>query len=66
MNAFYLFTGYLWVEYMLENSLSVSENRVLSRMFESKREAVTGGCRRLRNEQVHNFHSLPIIVRLIK
>jgi hypothetical protein len=36
----------------------VFENRVLRRMFGSKREDMAGGWRRLRNEELLNVYSL--------
>jgi hypothetical protein len=44
----------------------VFENRVLSRIFEPKREEVTGGWRRLHNEELHNLYTSPYIIRVIK
>jgi hypothetical protein len=41
------------------------ENRVL-RIFEPKRDEVTGGWRKLHNEKLHNFYSSPNIIRVIK
>jgi hypothetical protein len=35
--------------------LRVFENRVLRRIFGSKRDEVTGGWRKLHNEELHNF-----------
>jgi len=35
----------------------VSENRALSRVFGPKREEVTGGCRRLHNEELDLYGS---------
>jgi hypothetical protein len=35
--------------------LRVFENRVLRRIFRPKREEVTGECRRLHNEELHNL-----------
>jgi hypothetical protein len=43
----------------------VFENRVLRR-FGRKRDEVTGGRRKLHNEQLRDFHSLPNIIRMIK
>jgi hypothetical protein len=40
-----------------ERRLSVFENRVLRRIFGPKRDEVTGGCRKLHNEELHNFYS---------
>jgi hypothetical protein len=37
-------------------TLGVSENRVLRRIFGPKREEVAGGWRRLHNEELHNLH----------
>jgi hypothetical protein len=44
----------------------VFENRVLRRIFGPKRDEVTGGLRKLHNEELHNLYSLPSIIRLIK
>jgi hypothetical protein len=41
-----------------EHKLRVFENRVL-RMFGPKRDRVTGGCRKLRNEEVRVLYSSP-------
>jgi hypothetical protein len=42
------------------------ENRVLRRIFGSKKGEVLGGWRKLYNEEHHNFYSLPSIIRMIK
>jgi hypothetical protein len=44
----------------------VFENRELRRIFEQKRDRVTGGWRKLHNEEVHNLYSSPSIIRIIK
>jgi hypothetical protein len=44
----------------------VFENRVLRRIFGPKRDRVTGGWRKLHNEELHNLYSSPIIIRTIK
>jgi hypothetical protein len=44
----------------------VFENRVLRRIFGPKRDEVTGGWRKLYNEELHNLYSSPSIVRMIK
>jgi hypothetical protein len=49
-----------------ENILRVFENRVLSRIFGPKRNGVTGGWRKLHNEEPHNLYSSPSIIRIIK
>jgi hypothetical protein len=35
----------------------VFENRVLKRILGPKRDKVTGGCRKLHNEELHNLYS---------
>jgi hypothetical protein len=45
-----------------EHRLRVFENRVLRRIFGPKRDKVTGGWRKLHNEELHNLYSLPSIV----
>jgi hypothetical protein len=42
------------------------ENRVLRRIFGRKRDEVTGGWRKLHNEELHNLYSSPSIIRMIK
>jgi hypothetical protein len=49
-----------------EHRLRVFENRVLRRIFGSKRDEVTGGWRTLYNEELHNLYSSPSIIRNIK
>jgi hypothetical protein len=49
-----------------EHRLIVFENRVLRRIFGSKRDEVTGGWRKLHNEELLVLHSSPSIVRVIK
>jgi hypothetical protein len=44
----------------------VFENRVLRRMFQQKRDEVTGGWRKLHNEELHKLYSSPSIIRMIK
>jgi len=46
--------------------LRVFENRVLRRVFESKRDEVTGEWRKLHNEELSDLYSLPNIVRVVK
>jgi hypothetical protein len=50
----------------MEKRLRVFENRVLRRIFGPKRNVVTGGWRKLHNEELHNLHPSPSIVRMIK
>jgi hypothetical protein len=42
------------------------ENRVLRRIFESKRDEVTGDWRELPNEEFNNLYSSPNIFRMMK
>jgi hypothetical protein len=44
----------------------VFEYRVLRRIFGPKRDEVTGGWRKLHNEELHNLYSFPSIMRIIK
>jgi hypothetical protein len=44
----------------------VFENTVLRRIFGPKRDEVTGGWRKLHNEELHNLYSSPNIIRMIK
>jgi hypothetical protein len=48
-----------------EHRLRVFENRVLRRIFGPKRDEVTGGWRKLYNEELHGLYSSPDI-RVIK
>jgi hypothetical protein len=42
------------------------DNRVLRRIFGPKRDEVTGGWRKLHNEELHGLYSSPSIMRVIK
>jgi hypothetical protein len=44
----------------------VFENRVLRRVFGSKRDEVTGEWRKLHNEELSDLYFLPNIVRVVK
>jgi hypothetical protein len=44
----------------------VFENRVLRRIFESKRNEAAGEWRKLHNEQLHDLYSSPSIIRIVK
>jgi hypothetical protein len=49
-----------------ERRLRVFENRVLGRVFGSKRDEVTGEWRKLHNEELRDLYCSPNIVRVIK
>ena len=49
-----------------EHKLRVYKNRVLRRIFGPKRDGVTGGWRKLHNEELKDLYSSPNIVRVIK
>jgi hypothetical protein len=49
-----------------EHKLRVFENRVSRRIFVPKRDGVTGGWRKLHNEELHNLYSSPSIIIIMK
>jgi len=49
-----------------ERRLRVFENRVLRRIFGSKRDEITREWRKLHNEELNDPYSSPNIVRVIK
>jgi hypothetical protein len=49
-----------------KHKLRVFENRVLRGIFGPKRDGVTGGWRKLHNEDLYDLYSLPSIIRIIK
>jgi hypothetical protein len=51
--------------FMNIHQVKLYENRVL-RIFGPKRDEVTGGWRKLLNEELHNLYSSPSIIRMIK
>jgi hypothetical protein len=44
----------------------VFENRMLSRIFGPKKDELTGGWRKLHNEELHDLYSSPDIISMIK
>jgi hypothetical protein len=42
------------------------ESRLLRRIFGPKKDEVTGGWRKLHNEELHNLYSSPSIIGMIK
>ena len=51
---------------MEDRGLRVFENRVLRRIFGTKRDEVTVEWRRLHNEEFHDLNSPPNVIRMIK
>jgi hypothetical protein len=49
-----------------EHKLRVYETRVLRRIFELRRDEVTGGWRKLHNEEIRDLYSSPSIIRMIR
>jgi hypothetical protein len=49
-----------------EHRLRRFENRVLRRISGPKRDEVTGGWRKLHNEELHTLYSSPSIIKVIK
>jgi hypothetical protein len=49
-----------------EHKLKVFENKVVRRIFRLKRDGVTGGWRKLHNEELHNLCCSPSIIRILK
>jgi hypothetical protein len=49
-----------------EHRLRVFENKVLRRIIGPKMDEVTGGWRKLHNEELRDLYSLPSIIRIIK
>jgi hypothetical protein len=44
----------------------VFENRVLRRIFGQKKDEVTGEWRKLHDEDLHDLHSSPSIIKTVK
>jgi hypothetical protein len=49
-----------------QHRLRVFENKLLRRIFGQKRDEVTGGWRKLHNEELSDLYSSPSIIRIIK
>jgi hypothetical protein len=49
-----------------EHRLEVFEKRVLRKVFGPKRDEVTREWRKLHNEELHDLHSSPSIIRIMK
>jgi hypothetical protein len=46
--------------------MRVYENKLLRRIFGPKSKEVTGGWRKLHDEELHNLYSAPDVIRMIK
>jgi hypothetical protein len=55
-----------YLKFREEHRLSVFENRVFRRIFRPDGDEMTGGWRKLYNEELHNLYSPPNIIRVIK
>jgi hypothetical protein len=55
-----------WSLTLKEKCMTVFENRLLSRVFVWKTERVTGVWKRMMYGELHNLHSSPDIIRVIK
>jgi hypothetical protein len=51
---------------LTDNRLRVFENMALRRIFEPKRDEVTGECRKLYNEELRDLYPSPSIIRIVK
>jgi hypothetical protein len=49
-----------------EHRLRVFENRVLKRIFGQKRDEMTGGWKKLHNEELRDLYSSPGIIKMMK
>jgi hypothetical protein len=49
-----------------KHRIRVFWNRVLRRIFGSKRDEVMGSLRKLHNEELYNLYPFPNIIRMIK
>jgi hypothetical protein len=49
-----------------EHRLRVFENRVLRKVFGPRRDEVTGGWRKLHDDELHNLYSSPSVIIMVK
>jgi hypothetical protein len=54
------------VSFSVKHGLRVFENKMLRRIFGPKRDEVTGGWRKLHNEELRDLYTSPSIIRIIK
>jgi hypothetical protein len=62
----FLFSAVLLSSKKLIYLYNRQENRVLRRIFAPKRDEITGGWKKLHNEELHGLYSSSSIVRVIK
>jgi hypothetical protein len=60
-----MFINTVWVWNLVSDIKGGPQNRMLIRIFGPKRDEVTGGWRKLHNEELHNLYSSPSIIRMI-
>jgi hypothetical protein len=71
-NSFYVFlTKFIFNNYLSRKTWSLTLRgehrlRVLRRIFGRKRDEVTGGWRKLHNDELHNLYSSKNIIRMMK
>jgi hypothetical protein len=65
-SALILRCGIIPLERLITITLLMIENRVLRIIFGPKRAEVTGGWRKLHNEELHNLYSSPSEIRMSK
>jgi hypothetical protein len=49
-----------------EHRLRVLESTQLRRIFEPKKDKMTGGSRKLHNEELQNLYTSPSIIRMVE
>jgi hypothetical protein len=55
-----------WTLILRKHRLTLFENRALRKIFGPKWDEVTGGWRKLHNEELRDLYFLPSIIRIIK
>jgi hypothetical protein len=71
MQSYNFACDFVWVRNLVsalreEHRLRVFENKVLRRTFGPKRDEVTGGWRKLHNEELRDLYSSPSLIRIMK
>jgi hypothetical protein len=55
-----------WCDIKEEHMLKVFQNRLLRRIFGSKKSEIIGGWKKLHNEELYSLYSPPSIIRIMK